>query len=347
MSKSINLLRNLKKEGLIHIVIWAIFLFLFFLQVYFNTGNFSFTFLNFLVVGILVFYVNYLFLVPKFLLNKKKSYYLISVISLVILGLVLIEFILPKPENLLHITELEDYNKPNFRVFRFGLPLFFNLILVVIGTSIKMYSEWDKNIQLQKEIESQKSSAELHFLKNQLSPHFLFNSLNSIYSLTSKKSNDAPEAVITLSELMRYMLYQADNDFVKLSDELDYIQNYLKLQRLRIARNQDVTLNIRGSVLQQKIRPLLLISFIENAFKYGTDFKGNTFVCIEINVNANDLDFKSINLIGNRKQDPENSGIGLQNTKERLQLLYPNQHKLEIEEVSNQFIVHLNLNLTV
>ncbi|WP_159023401.1 sensor histidine kinase [Formosa sp. L2A11] len=260
--------------------------------------------------------------------------------------MVLIEFVLPKPA-LTHLTELEDYKRPNFRIFRFGLPILFNLILVVIGTAIKMYSEWDKNIQLQKEIESQKSSAELHFLKNQLSPHFLFNSLNSIYSLTSKKSNDAPEAVITLSELMRYMLYQADNDFVKLSDELDYIQNYLKLQRLRIARNQDVTLNIRGSILQQKIRPLLLISFIENAFKYGTDFKGNTFVCIEINVNGNNLDFKSINLIGNRKQDPENSGIGLQNTKERLQLLYPNQHKLEIKEVSNQFIVHLDLNLTV
>ncbi len=346
MSISINLLRNLKKEGLIHIVIWAIFLFLFFLQVYFNTGNFPFTFLNFLIVGILVFYVNYLYLVPKFLLNKKKYYYLISVISLIVIGVVLIEFVLPKPA-LTHLTELEDYKRPNFRIFRFGLPILFNLILVVIGTAIKMYSEWDKNIQLQKEIESQKSSAELHFLKNQLSPHFLFNSLNSIYSLTSKKSNDAPEAVITLSELMRYMLYQADNDFVKLSDELDYIQNYLKLQRLRIARNQDVTLNIRGSILQQKIRPLLLISFIENAFKYGTDFKGNTFVCIEINVNGNNLDFKSINLIGNRKQDPENSGIGLQNTKERLQLLYPNQHKLEIKEVSNQFIVHLDLNLTV
>ncbi|MBP1841191.1 sensor histidine kinase [Formosa algae] len=347
MSKSINLLRNLKKEGLMHIVIWAIFLFLFFLQVYFNTGNFPITFLNFLVVGIIVFYVNYLFLVPKFLLNKKKSYYLTSVIALVLFGVILLEFILPKPSTLHHLADLNGYDKPNFKFFRFGLPLFFNLILVVIGTAIKMYSEWDKNIQLQKEIESQKSSAELHFLKNQLSPHFLFNSLNSIYSLTSKKSNDAPEAVITLSELMRYMLYQADNDFVKLSDELDYIQNYLKLQRLRIARNQDVTLNIRGSVLQQKIRPLLLISFIENAFKYGTDFKGNTFVCIEINVNGNDLNFKSINLIGNRKQDPENSGIGLQNTKERLQLLYPNQHKLEIEEVSNQFIVHLNLNLTV
>lgn len=347
MSKSINLLRNLNKESLIHIVIWSTFLFLFFLQVYFNIGNFPFTFLNFLIAGILVFYVNYLFLVPKFLLNKKKSIYLISIIALVLLSIILIEFILPKPSELHHLDDLNPFNRSNFKIFRFGLPLFFNFILVVIGTAIKMYSEWDKNIQLQKEIESQKSSAELHFLKNQLSPHFLFNSLNSIYSLTSKKSNDAPEAVITLSELMRYMLYQADNEFVKLSDELDYIQNYLKLQRLRIARNQDVTLNIRGSILQQKIRPLLLISFIENAFKYGTDFKGNTFVCIEITVTGNDLDFKSINLIGNRKQDPENSGIGLQNTKERLQLLYPNQHKLEIEEVSNQFIVHLNLNLTV
>ncbi|WP_141675455.1 sensor histidine kinase [Formosa haliotis] len=266
---------------------------------------------------------------------------------LLISTLFLLEYAFPRPEfgpNLPRPNR--PGNPPEFTGFKLGFPSFFIIVLLVIGTAVKMYLEWDNNIQLQKDIEAQKSSAELHFLKNQLSPHFLFNSLNSIYSLTNKKSNDAPEAVITLSELMRYMLYQADNDFVLLQDELDYVQNYLKLQRLRIANNQDVTLQIRGPIGQQKIRPLLLIPFIENAFKYGTDYKGNTLVHIQIVVNEFNLKFKCVNLIGNQKQDPNNSGIGLQNTKERLQLLYPNQHTLEIEELDNQFIVQLNLNVS-
>ncbi|MGJ5640942.1 sensor histidine kinase [Formosa sp. S-31] len=348
---------NFKKEALIQVVIWAIFFSIFFLQIYLNTGKLPIPFLGFLMVGIITFYINYLILVPQFLLKKKQVLYFLSIIVLIVLAVVFTEFILPKPALMEHMPKPENLPppdgfdtsgpKPKIREFRFGFPLFFNLILIVIGTAIKMYLEWEKNIKLQQEIESQKSNAELHFLKNQLSPHFLFNSLNSIYSLTSKKSNDAPEAVITLSELMRYMLYQADNEFVLLRDELEYVQNYLKLQRLRIANNKDVIINIRGDVDRQKIRPLLLIPFIENAFKYGTDFKGNTLVHIEIQVKGDVLDFKCINLIGNRKQDPKNSGIGLQNTKERLQLLYPNKHTLLIDEDSSQFIVTLNLNLTV
>ncbi len=342
-----------KKETLVQVVIWAVFFSVFFLQVYFNTGKLPLPFLGFLATGIVAFYINYLFLVPQFLLKKKHILYFVAVFVLLALSVTFTEIILPKPDFANHLPKPKDFppprdfKGPNNLRFRLGFPIFFNLILVVIGTAIKMYLEWDKNTKLQKEIENQKSNAELHFLKNQLSPHFLFNSLNSIYSLTSKKSNEAPEAVITLSELMRYMLYQADSDFVMLKDELEYVQNYLKLQRLRIANNQNVTLNVRGDVAQQKIRPLLLISFIENAFKYGTDYKGNTLVKIEITVNQNNLHFNCVNLIGNKKNDPANSGIGLQNTKERLQLLYPDQHSLEIQEADNRFMVILDLKLAV
>ncbi|WP_308992151.1 sensor histidine kinase [Mariniflexile litorale] len=224
-------------------------------------------------------------------------------------------------------------------------PFIFNVLLIVTGTALKVYSEWNKNDRKKREIEVQRASTELHFLKHQLSPHFLFNSLNSIYSLTTKKSNDAPEAIITLSELMRYMLYETNSEFVSLSKEVEYIQNYLKLQRLRIANNKDVILNIRGAIANQKIRPLLFISFIENAFKYGTDFKGHTEVKIEINIQDNDLHFKCINVIGNRKTDKGSSGIGLQNTKERLELLYPNKHKLEVQEKDSRFVVNLELKL--
>jgi two-component system, LytTR family, sensor kinase len=142
------------------------------------------------------------------------------------------------------------------------------------------------------------------------------------------------------------MLYETNNEFVSLKSELNYIQNYLKLQRIRIANNENVTLNIHGQILNQKICPLLLISFIENAFKYGTDFKGNTEVKIEININENELQFICINLIGNRKTDKDSSGIGLQNTKERLELLYPEKHMLLIDERNNRFTVNLTLKLS-
>ncbi|GHC46830.1 hypothetical protein GCM10008083_07400 [Ulvibacter litoralis] len=208
-----------------------------------------------------------------------------------------------------------------------------------------MYMEWNKNETRKKEIESVRTTTQLQFLKNQINPHFLFNSLNTIYSLTTKKASNAPEAVITLSELMRYMLYRANNEYVPLQEELDYISNYIKLQRLRLAYAENVTINIRGNVGAQKVRPLLLISFIENAFKYGTDYQGNTEIKIVITVSENNLSFTCVNLIGNRKADTENSGIGLVNTRERLEMLYPGMHTLEVSEKEGKYIVDLNLTL--
>ncbi|MDO7172869.1 sensor histidine kinase [Mariniflexile sp. AS56] len=302
-----------------------------------------------LISHLLLFYINYAFLVTQFLLKKKTLIYVVSVLSLIILSAVLVNELAPelRPNPNLDFNPSFGRNRPDsfFRMKLIG-PFVFNTLLIVTGAALRIYSEWNTNERKKKEIEVQRSSTELHFLKHQLSPHFLFNSLNSIYSLTTQKSNDAPEAIITLSELMRYMLYETNSEFVPLSKELDYIQNYLKLQRLRIANNKDVTVNIRGGVANQKIRPLLFISFIENAFKYGTDFKGHTEVKIEINVNDQDLHFKCINVIGNRKTDKDSSGIGLQNTKERLELLYPNKHVLVVEEKDSRFIVNLELKLS-
>ena len=304
-----------------------------------------------MAVNMLLFYMNYLFFVPTYLLKKQTNNYIYCVLASLLIPIVIISVY---PDNgppqflkdKLSIPENFTMSRPPiFSVFRYIFPLLTALSFIVIGTAIKMYEEWNQNERKKKEIETYKTRSELNFLKNQLSPHFLFNSLNSIYALTTKKSDDAPEAVITLSELMRYMLYQTDNDFVSLKDELDYIQNYLKLQRLRIANNENITLNIHGNVTNQKIRPLLLISFIENAFKYGTDFKGNTEVRITINVNHNYLEFKCVNVIGHRKKDVNNSGIGLQNTTDRIALLYKHKHNLEVNEVDNKFVVYLKLKL--
>jgi len=290
------------------------------------------------VIVVVVFYVNYSILVPQFLLKRKMMLYFMSVMILLIIIYISYQVFLPIPNRLPNINP-EIQKRAKF------IPVIFNAITIIIGTVIRMYEQWIINDKKQKEIVSQKNASELEALKNQLNPHFLFNSLNSIYSLTVKKSNDAPEAVITLSELLRYMLYQANNGFVLLSDELGYIENYIKLQRLRIAKNEGVKINIRGGISSQKIRPLLFISYIENAFKYGTDFKGNTEVTIDISVKEEELQFKCINLIGSRSKDSITSGIGMQNTKERLLLLYPDNHWLIVEEKDNKFSVDLKLKL--
>lgn len=327
-----------KNKFLIHLLIWVSFGLIFFIVSYAAGRRMRFQFIEKMFIDIAIFYINYLVLVPYLLLKKKKKFYFISVVVILFTSFLIFTYALPVPDFVSDRKIPEGIPR--------GLPMAISgLFPIVIGTSIRIYEEWNKNERNKKEIEAQKSTAELHFLKNQLSPHFLFNSLNSIYSLTKKKSNDAPEAVITLSELMRYMLYETNNGFVLLKNELNYVQNYLKLQRLRIANNENVTLNIHGSISNQKIRPLLLISFIENAFKYGTDFKGNTEVKIKIYVKEHELQFTCINLIGSRKKDTGNSGIGLQNTRERLDLLYHEKHWLLVEEKNNRFVVNLTLKL--
>lgn len=338
---------RIQKQILLHISVWSVFIVFNLIQLQFEPNLITKPIIYLLLGNICLFYINYSYLVTNFLLKNKTGIYIIITFLLVIIFSFFFknfapDFI-PKPDDLPLMLEKRPETMLRFKLIG---PIAFNILLVVTGTALKVYTEWNKNEQKKKEIEVQKSTAELHFLKHQLSPHFLFNSLNSIYSLTTKKSNDAPEAVITLSELMRYMLYETNNGFVPLKNELNYIQNYLKLQRLRIANNVNVTLNIHGSIGNQKIRPLLLISFIENAFKYGTDFKGNTEVRIEININGNELQFNCVNLIGNRKTEKDSSGIGLKNTKERLELLYPEKHLLLIDERNNRFTVDLTLKLS-
>ncbi|TRZ41281.1 sensor histidine kinase [Robertkochia solimangrovi] len=362
---------TIRKKIFIHLWIWIAVITMFLLQSYFDRGVFPVRLITVLTLAIGIFYLNYAVLVPKFLLQKKAGKYFLAVL-LVITAAILVDKLTPfndmphrfrqeMSENFSQDAIPPDAVPPNMREmmprfeepggpkkfigFDIMFPLFFNLVFIVIGTSVRIYEEWNRNELKKQEIENKNKTAELHYLKHQLNPHFLFNSLNSIYSLTSKRSPDAPEAVITLSELMRYMLDKNDNDYVLLKDELEYIRNYMKLQRLRIANNANVTINIHGNVLRQRIRPLLLISFIENAFKYGTDFMGNTEIKIVINIEEDVLYFKCVNIIGNSSKNQERWGIGLVNTRERLELLYPEKHELTVMEENGKFIVDLTLTL--
>ncbi|NLP58542.1 sensor histidine kinase [Lutibacter sp. B1] len=280
--------------------------------------------------------------------------YIVVVIASILFFLLAVEELIPHPkifpflENMPHPTN-EELNKFRKENFEFSTRMYFPtaiilLLLFTVSTSIKLGIEWYKIEKQKVVIESQKVNSELSFLKAQLNPHFLFNSLNSIYSLANKKSDQTTYAIVTLSELMRYMIYETNKEFISLQKEIDYIKNYILLQNLRLKDSSGVRFNVHGN-LDHSIEPLLLISFIENAFKYGTDYTGKTDINIKIKVEKNILTLSVSNYISLNEKNDLNSGIGIHNIKSRLNLLYPNSHTLKIKEYDNLFEVELLLKL--
>ncbi|WP_175454734.1 sensor histidine kinase [Lutibacter oricola] len=274
--------------------------------------------------------------------NKVVLYVVTSGVFIVFASFVSDTLFVSELVEKVNIERARLHGDPNGPVRKLHFIIF--ILSFAIGTSVKLVSEWYKSEKLKQQIENQKISAEISFLKTQLNPHFLFNSLNSIYSLANKKSDDTTEAIVTLSELMRYMIYETQKELVPLADEINYIKNYIDLQNLRLKDSSGVRVNIHGKI-DHKIEPLLLISFIENAFKYGTDYNGKTDIRICIEVVDSNLTLEVSNYVSIHKRDDQNSGIGLKNVKNRLQLQYPNSHELKIEEEDKRFSVKLKLKL--
>ena len=294
-----------------------------------------------LIVIIVLFYFNYFYLVPAYLLrNNVLIYLLVSLVLLVVSVLVLNHFYQPKfPTNdFIHMQPPTDFGYMwVYRSFiSLGIPY-------VISAILRMYVEWKHNENLRQSVEKENIKSELQFLKAQLNPHFLFNTLNTIYALSVKKSPDTSEAIVDLSELMRYMLYEADKDLVPLNKEIDYIKSYIQLQRLRLADSENVSLKITGEDRGRAVPPLLFISFIENAFKYGTDYKGKTFVKINLDVTDESVFLNVKNKIGIFKEPTSNSGIGLENIRNQLELIYPALHKLEVKNDGGNYEVSLTI----
>ncbi len=350
-------------QFLIHFFLWASF-YVFFLFPYIFEFRQVSPGMPIRFVSIMVlFYFNYFFLVPKVLLKRTTlTYVIICLLLITVIGLVIN---LKYPPNfsrpIAHSArpQINLATPPNFPVPPLGSvnrlrtnPIFNQFVIMAILSAplfvsalLRVFIEWGKNEDLRKKVENEKTNSELQFLKTQLNPHFLFNSLNAIYSLSAKNSKDTSEAIINLSELMRYMLYEADKDLVPLCKELEYIKNYVQLQRLRLSDSINVILKISGEDRNKVIPPLLFISFIENAFKYGTDYKGKTYVGINLSIENGSIYFRVENKIGTFRKQKKSSGVGLENIKNRLKLLYPDSHKLEVRNNGKTYSVDLNLYL--
>ncbi|WP_159778230.1 sensor histidine kinase [Flavobacterium sp. 9AF] len=222
------------------------------------------------------------------------------------------------------------------------------LLVISVSSFLKLYEFLNENFKRQKEIENENRITELNFLKAQLNPHFFFNSLNTIYFLSIVQSPKTPQAILNLSDLMRYMLSDKNNTpidkKVSLEEEIEYINNYIELQKLRITTNNIIIFKVEGDIKSVTIYPLLFISFIENAFKYGVHPVYEEVILIEFKIIDGILDFNVENQIHFQKKATDSFSLGNENSIKRLNLYYPN-NTLIINNNNNKYQLSIKIDL--
>jgi sensor histidine kinase YesM len=244
---------------------------------------------------------------------------------------------------------LKDWNKaPTFDLVQIVRSAVNMGAVLAIPMTVKLMEYLSKVQQREQMLAKDKLEAELVFLKNQVQPHFLFNTLNSLYSLILKKSDRSLDVILKLSELLRYMLYETNSARVDLQKELDCIKSYLDLEKIRYGNRIDLSFNFWGEIAGKNIAPMIILPFIENSFKHSTKgFDGTAWITIELGIKENELVLKIENNVSSSSSDQNSivGGIGLQNVKRRLSLIYPEKHELKIEATEESYGVHLNLQL--
>ncbi|MGF1924972.1 MAG: sensor histidine kinase, partial [Bacteroidia bacterium] len=266
------------------------------------------------VINVSLFFINSLILIPDVIKKRQKSWLYLGFIVGLIGVTVILKFglaVMYSDIILQHTTRggetfVTSYTEFLLRAF------FTSGFFVVVSSLLKFATDWFSNERIQRNLESQRKDMELQFLKSQLNPHFLFNSLNNIYSLAYQKSEKTADAILKLSEIMRYMIYESNDSWVSLSKEVEYVQSYIELQKLRFKDGAAVELTLNGEIDNQRVVPLILISFVENAFKHGV--ANDPLDPIRINIIANQkiLHFSITNKKSKTNKDAM-GGVGLNN----------------------------------
>jgi LytS/YehU family sensor histidine kinase len=299
---------------------------------------------SFTVINIPFFYLNTEILLPKLLRAKGVIIYLVTLISTIVLMLWFHEVLF----HWAYETFFPENHSGGGGGPRRGgtMRMIFQLLFyAAIGTSYRLISDGMKEDERTKEQENERLKSELSFLRSQISPHFMFNVLNSVVSLSRRKPEMVEPVVVKLSELMRYMIYETNDSIVPISKELTYLESYIDLQKIRFG--DDILINFKHEIgpKSSSIEPMLLIPFVENAFKHGVGFIENPTIDIELKDSSKELTFHVANKKGisvNETKD-ESSGIGLANVKRRLELLYPNNHSLVVKESDSDFVITLTI----
>ena len=283
--------------------------------------------LNFAIFIMGIIWVNHFLFIPFFFDKKRYFLYALLLIGGVFLG-----------------SCLKGYENGWPGVYKA-----FFFFIYTTGTGMAAFF-LRRNIITQRENaekEKLQKEMELNYLKEQVNPHFLFNSLNSIYSLSRQQSPETPDLVIQLSELMRYQLESSKKDTVLLKEELEFIENYLLLEEKRLSKRCTVEFLIGGNLLDLSIAPMLLIPFVENAVKHGAQSTNEqSKIDISITIKNKTLHFSVVNSKPSMVSVPKRKGLGLENVRRRLNLLYPNAHVLEIDDKEEEYCVKLIIDLT-
>jgi len=341
-----------KSKGpiILHALYWAVILIIIALSAFFdsdtkNIKHFLLSLVLFGIINVSLFYINYLILIPQFI-KKKKKYFLYIFIFIILLG---IAAFIKTAIAVLNPKEMMEYmNEGKRKTITVNEYFFAQLFLcgffLVSSCLIKFAADWFANERIQRNLESERREMELQFLKSQLNPHFLFNSLNNIYSLAYQKSDKTADAIMKLSEIMRYMIYESNTPTVSLSKEVDYLTNYIDLQKIRFKDGAYIEMVLNGEIDDQKIVPLMLISFVENAFKHGVVTDPEHPVKINIIANQKILHFSVINKKNNQNKDAQ-GGVGLTNVERRLQLIYPDRYKLNVVNSATHYTCELMIDI--
>jgi len=287
---------------------------------------------------LLFFYLNYYVLIPT-LYFKKKYFAFTLLIIIYYLIVAIVPHIVINENRFTHASGFFPNQMPP--PFHNPFKEHFFEFLVVLSLSLML--KINNRLKL---AEKQKVNAELSYLKAQINPHFLFNTLNSIYSLAIEKSDYTATAVLKLSGMMRYVITDVNHKFVPLEKEINYLSDYIELQKIRIDNAIKLDYFVLGDTIGKEIAPLVLITFIENAFKYGVNAEENSEIKIQITITKAYLHLSVFNnKVHIHPINTAKSGLGIENTKQRLQLLYPGNHKLTIKDSKNNFSVLLSLYL--
>lgn len=280
-----------------------------------------------------LFYLNYFFLIPHILFEKRRAL-LFFLFNVLVISLILLISKL--------ILEWSGYLK--FPMQGRSVPYFvisyLTTLIIVVGVSFgfKVYNRM-------KIAETQKSEVELSYVKSRLNPHFLFNTLNAIYALAVKRSDATADAVSRLSTIMRYVITESESEMVLLDKEIGYINDFIELQKLRLTERTKVVFTNEGITADKKIVPLLLISFVENAFKYGLSTEQDVVILIKIEIRGDELNLKVVNSKVAMHYSRDEGGLGLESAHQLLEHFYRNKYTLSISENKTTFNVDLKIEL--
>ena len=347
----------LENRLLSHVLFWIILIFFFFIieipNKYKSPEDWQYSFFYNFPSALVYSYFILLVLIPQFLLKKKYFLFALSfVVWVVVSGLIRVSFlafyeyvIAPKLFHVNHIGETK-FSWDFYNDFIFGGSFFQVNMIAGLACGVKLFKYWFNKQQQQQQLNQERLQYELQLLKAQLQPHFLFNTLNNLYSLTLQKSRQSPEVVLKLSHLLSYMLYESQAEIVPLEKELEMLKNYVALEQIRTQGEWDVSLNIVGEIKDKKIAPLLLFPFIENAFNYNFDKKEEViWISLDVLVSSDFLKFKLIHSRNENEEINYTENTSIRNIKKRLNLLYPNHFELKIT-LEDNIIINLNLQLT-